>query len=104
MVRLEIRGDIDGTVKAQNAEFFSADITAQKTGIFRLMLSLSATKVVDVTFDSGSNWTALNDGTSLTTDQLYAFDVMVKVGDTFNMRIPTASGATVDVGRVFFLE
>ncbi len=91
-------------VKAQNAEWFATDLSpvviAPKVAKFRIIVSCSAAVVVDVTLDSGSNWTALNSGKVVGIDQLFTFDVPVRNGDTFNMRTPTAGGCTVDICRV----
>lgn len=91
-------------VKAANAEWFAADLTANiETDIaivFEIQVSVSVAVVVEVTFDSGSNWTALNNGTAIGADKLHTFDVKLRSTDTFNMRTPTAGGATVDVCTV----
>jgi len=97
----DLIGINDGATEAQNAEWFATDLAPTVTGLFRLEISVSAAVVVEVTFDSGSNFTALNKNVALGVDQLFVFDVFVKIGDTFNMRIPTSGGATVDVGRVY---
>lgn len=101
MIDYDLIDDIDGITKAQNAKFFTTDLVPIHTGIFTIQLSLSASVIIEVTFDSGSNWTALNSNVALGIDQLFIFDVGVKTGDAFNMRIPTAGGAVVDIGRVY---
>ncbi len=90
--------------KAQNAEFFAADllpfVLAQYAAKNKISISVSAAVVIEITLDSGSNWTALNAGVAIGVDQLFTFDVAIRNGDTFNMRTPTGGGATVDICRV----
>jgi len=100
-VDYDLIGIDDGATEAQNAEWFASDLVPTLNTIFRIEISVSAAVVVEITLDSGSNFTALNTNTALGADQLFVFDVFVKIGDTFNMRIPTAGGATVDIGRVY---
>ena len=101
MADFDLIGTDDGATEAQNAEWFTTDLAPTLNGIFRLEVSVSAAVVIEVTFDSGSNFTALNSNNSIGADQLFVFDIYVRVGDTFNIRIPTAGGATVDIGRVY---
>jgi len=90
--------------KTQNTEWFATDLSpvvlAPKTAKFRITVSCSATVIVEITLDSGSNWTALNSGTAIGADEIFLFDVPVRNGDTFNMRTPTAGGCTVDICRI----
>ena len=93
--------------KAQNAEFFAADITPDIepdiTVGFLISFSFSAAVTLEQTIDSGSNWSKVHDvnGTSsFNADETYAAIVFVRSVDTFNLRIPTAGGATVDICRV----
>ena len=98
---LDLIGIDDGVTEAQNAEWFATDLLPTMNGVFRLEISVSAAVVIEITFDSGTNFTALNSNVALGADQLNIFDVCIRVGDTFNIRIPTAGGATVDIGRVY---
>ncbi len=100
----DLIGIDDGATEAQNAEWFATDLLPSNNGFFTLEISVSAAVVIEVTFDSGTNFTALNSGVALGVDQLFLFDVYVRVGDTFNIRIPTAGGATVDIGRVYLVN
>ena len=97
----DLIGIDDGETEAQNAEWFSSDLLPTLNGIFRLEVSVSAAVVVEITFDSGSNYTALNSNNAIAADQLHVFDIYVRTGDTFNIRIPTGGGAVVDIGRVY---
>jgi len=90
--------------KAQNAEFFGTDLTANiESDIsvgFLITFSFSAAVTLQWTKDSGSNWSVVHDvnGTSsFNADETYTAIVFVRSTDTFNLRIPTAGGATVDI-------
>ena len=94
---------IDGTSKTSGTECFTADLVPVANGIYRIEVSGSLAHVLEVSFDSGSNWTKLNNGTTLVADQLYIFDVMVKAGDAFQMR--QATGTVVfDILRIFRVD
>ena len=101
MADFDLLGIDDGETESQNTEWFATDLAPTLNGIFRLEVSVSAAVVIEVTFDSGSNFIALNSNNTIGADQLFVFDIYVRVGDTFNIRIPTAGGATVDIGRVY---
>ncbi|KKM18058.1 hypothetical protein LCGC14_1669550 [marine sediment metagenome] len=101
MTDFDLLGIDDGETEAQNAEWFASDLLPVKIGVMRLEISVSAAVVIEVTFDSGSNWMSLNGNVALVADSVYIFDIFVKLGDTVNIRIPTASGAVVDIGRVY---
>ena len=96
-------GDTSGA-KAQNAEWFSSDITRtggpQFSSKYRVSLAIDAEKTVEITLNSGTNWIKLNGGTALTANCAYIFDIPVRASDTFNVRIPDSSGATVVYCRV----
>lgn len=97
----DLIASIDGTSKTTGTECFTADLkSTESVGIFRIQVSGSLAHVLEVTFDSGSNWTKLNSGVNLVADQLYIFDVIVHKPDTFNMR--QATGTVVfDILRVY---
>ena len=101
MTDFDLLGNDDGVTEAQNTEWFAADITPTGIGLFRFEVSVSAAVVIEVTLDSGANWTALNGNVALVADSLYTFDIFVQADDDFNIRIPTAGGAVVDIGRVY---
>ena len=101
---LDIIASIDGASKTSGTECFDADLkTTESTGIFRIMVSGSLDHVLEVTFDSGSNWTALNSGANVVVDQIYIFDVIVQKKDTFNMRQSTGT-VVFDILRVYQVE
>jgi len=99
----ELVTNIDGVSKTSGTECFSADLSPVANGTYRIEVSGSLAHVLEVTFDSGGNWTKLNSGTLLVADQLYIFDVMIKTGDTFNMR--QATGTVVfDILRIYRVD
>jgi len=92
-------GDATG-VKTQNEEWFATDLVPTKNSKFRTTISLNVSVKIQVTLDSGTTWVTLNSDVALTANSLYVFDVAVRVKDNFNMRIPTAGGATVELCRI----
>ena len=102
---VKIIGEATGA-KAQNVEWFSADLQEQQVSEqfgaskFRLTIGINSEVKVQVTLDSGSNWLYLNGGNALVADSIYMFDVGVRDGDNFNMRTDDASGTTVKLCRV----
>jgi hypothetical protein len=101
------RGSTSGS-KAQNAEWFASDLSPQVatpyTGTFFLSFSVDSTVGIDYTLDSGTTWVKLQDdqgSASFTADEAHnGIPIMLRDGDTFNMRIPTAGGADVHFCRV----
>jgi len=95
------------TTKAQNAEWFAADLapgvdTAYGSLLF-ISFSVDAAVGVEVTLDSGTTWVALSDkigGIIFAADQSYLVPQFVRSGDTVNFRIPTAGGADINFCRV----
>ena len=101
MTQFDLLTNNDGVTEAQNAEWFAADIKPVHTGLMRIEISVSLAVVVEITFDSGSNFTALNSNVALGVDQVFVFDVFVNTGDLINFRIPTAGGAITDIARMY---
>ena len=92
-------------VKAQNAEWFAADIATGTdqtlySSKYRVFVAINAEKTVQCTVDSGTTWFTLNSANALEANGAYVFDIPTRSGDTFNMRIPDSGGATVLVCRV----
>lgn len=91
--------------KAQNAEWGATDYTGLADSgqveacVLQLAVSVTAA-VVEVTFDSGTTWSAINSGTALAVGNLYQFPVYITNGDTFNIRATNASGTTVDTAKL----
>ena len=97
------RATITG-VKAANAEWlaedYAPDVQVGKAVDLICQFSLSADVVVEVTLNSGTDWTKLNSGVALGVDQLKQFDVFATNGDLVNFRTATVGGTTVDIGYV----
>ncbi len=99
----ELVTNIDGTSKTSGTQCFTADLLPVANGTYRIEVSGSLAHVLEVTFDSGTNWTKLNNGAQLVADQLYVFDVMIKTGDTFNMRQSTGT-VVFDILRIYRVD
>jgi len=101
MANLVSKDNASGS-KTATTEWFASDLLmSENLGFFRITLSISASAIIEVTLDSGSNWTALNSGIALVADQIYTFEVPVRNGDTINFRTPSgATTTTVDIGRI----
>ena len=84
--------------KSQNEEWFTMDISPRQSGTMHIQYSLTASKSIQITFDSGANWVDL-DKTSK--DELVRKEIICKSGDQINMRITTGSGGTVQICRCF---
>lgn len=92
--------------KTQNTEWLAADIVpdvdAGKATNLRVTMAFTANApVVEVTYDSGSTWHALNAGVAIPINQLFSFFLPgVDKDDTINFRTPSASGTTLNIFRV----
>lgn len=95
-------GDTSGA-KAQNVEWFSTDITSDDIGKFRFNVSVDTAVVVQITKDGGTTWVNLNRGNNLGVDDESVFSIPIRNGDEFNVRTPTAGGATINYCRVDFI-
>lgn len=98
---LFVKGTETGA-KAQNAEWFSTDISVgvqtNKALSFFVQVSVSVTPaVVEVTLDSGTTWSELNLGVAIPTGKLHTFEVFAKQGDLVNFRATNSSGTTLDI-------
>ncbi len=96
---LFVKGEASGA-KAQNEEWLASDFEpgTRANKALRLILEISLSvqnAIIEVTFDSGVTFSALNSGTALTIGNTFLFDVFVKNGDQFNIRTPTGGGTTV---------
>jgi hypothetical protein len=100
--------DSTSGAKAQNAEWFASDVTPQNdsayTAMFFVSFSIDAAVGVEYTLDSGSSWVTLHDeqgGTTFAADEGYSgLPILLRSGDTFNMRSPTAGGGTLAYCRI----
>ena len=79
--------------KAQNAEWFSSDLTVPKSCTVTVQFSVNLAVLIQYTLDSGSNWFEL---VLLTVaNKQERMDITMMSGDLFNMRTTTIGGATV---------
>jgi len=99
MVEYTEVGNFSG-VKALDAEIFAADLTTQSYSKWIIIWSASTAEALEVTYDSGSNWTDITGQIVATkADALETFTIYVGPNDTFNMREGT-NGGTIDICRV----
>lgn len=89
-------------LKAQNAEWFAADIDpgirSEKLMDLILQISVSVTAaVVEVTMDSGTTWSEINQGVAIPIGKLHTFSIFAKNDDLVNFRATNASGTTLDI-------
>jgi hypothetical protein len=102
---VEVIGEGSGT-KAQNAEWFSSDLSPetlsgdQEASKFRLSIAVSSAVPIECTLNSGTTWVKLNSGNNLVADALYIFDIPTRFGDLFNLRTTDGSGTTIRICRV----
>lgn len=78
----------------QDVDIFTDDLVPTRPSSFRITVAFSAEVTLYITGLSATRL-ALNDGTALDADELYAFDVPVRNGDLINFQI--SAGATVRV-------
>ena len=97
--------DIDSLVRTANQEWFATDLSpfidAPYTSVYIITFSLSADSEVQVSHNSGTDWTNIrtqSDSVTFVTDNLYTVPVPVRNGDDFNMRAVAA--VTIDIARI----
>jgi len=92
--------------KTQNTEFFGTDIVSTiedgKATKYRLTMAFTVTPpVIEVTYDSGSNWIPINSGGAIPIGQLFQIDIPgIDNTDLINFRTPTTGGTTITIFRV----
>lgn len=92
--------------KLINAEFLAADIVpdvdVEKATTLRVTMAFTVTApIVEVTYNSGTDWIALNGGAPIPISQLFAFDLPgLDKDDLVNFRTPTTGGTTLKIFRV----
>lgn len=93
------KGEESGA-KAQNAEFFAADllptVTADYASKFKLGIVATAGDAIEVTWDGGSTWELLIGAAELTANKHFEKSFSVRNGDEVNFRCPTSGGITLD--------
>lgn len=99
------RADETGA-KTINTEWLAADlipdVDTDKATTFKVTMAFSVTApVVEVTYDSGTTWVALNGGGVIPISQLFSFELPgLNKDDLVNFRTPTTGGTTLDIFRV----
>ena len=92
--------------KAINIEFLASDIVPAvddgKATTLRVTMAFTVTApVIEVTYNSGTDWFQLNSGTAIPIGQLFAFDLTgFDNTDEVNFRTPTTGGTTLKLFRV----
>lgn len=85
-------GDETGA-KAQNVEWFAADIVPEKNGIIHIFISHLGAEDIEFTLDSGATW---NNLTTTVANISERHEIPVTQGDQFNMRITSVAPANLD--------
>lgn len=101
------KGSTSGA-KAQNAEWFAADIVptdnvndnARQFRVTVNVAELDAGTDNEFTIDSGANWYPLANLVLLTLNRHHQFVISIREGDLFNMRNTSVGGLTVNYCRV----
>ena len=88
-------------VKAEDAEYFAADITVpeQLRGERITVYCIQTAVELEYTLDSGSTWHDIK-GAALAADTPETFVIYINGTDTLNFRCPNAAGSTVDLLQV----
>ena len=104
MAGIHPRGATSGA-KALDAEWFAADLAPAVLALygskFRIDLAVSdSTQNLEYTIDSGTTWVILHEAADYVNEKSIIKDVVVRNGDTFNMRTKVVAGTTVRHCRV----
>ena len=96
----KLRGDIpNGTVFAQNAEFFAQDLDTSAADPYAVTLEIlgafTANRALEMSLDSGANWIELGSKSTV-----FEVEVLIKAGELINFRTPDAAGVTIEYFRV----
>lgn len=92
--------------KAQNAEFFSSDLLPQSTDTthatkFKITIAVAeAAKTLEVSVDSGTTWSKLNNAVALVQLAVQTIEMAIRPGDLFQLRCPEVGGCTLNLCRV----
>ena len=97
-VKLRLIDSILSTSKGIDVEWLTEDISVEIDDDRVVELTMEVTVdtelILEVSFDSGANWTQLNSAVAVPIDELFTLTVIAKNGDLINFRSGTAS--TVD--------
>lgn len=88
-------------VKAEDIEYFAADITIaeQQRGEAITVYVIQTNVELEYTLDSGTTWFDIK-GAALTADTPEIFEIFMNGTDQLNFRCPNAAGATVAILQV----
>tara|TARA_Y100000310_G_scaffold339157_1_gene430969 strand:+ start:1585 stop:1950 length:366 start_codon:yes stop_codon:yes gene_type:complete len=94
-VRLKEKATAKESSKAINTDWFASNISPTNAPAnHRIYIRLATSSVVNVLMDDGTNTNlkmTLNDGNALGADELYAFDVILPAGYSYNLQHETAT-------------
>ena len=94
--------------KAQDEEWLSEDVDytnensfpTERNVVLRLSFASTLAAVIEITKDSGTTWTKINNGDTVLGEVI--FDIVISKTTQFNIRTPTVGGTTVVDGKVSF--
>jgi len=92
---------VHNTEKNANTDFLTSSISPSKSpSIFRIMVSIdtAARFEADITYSSAEITTYFNQGSDLTANCLYTFDLILSSGDSVNFQVD--DNVTILVFRV----
>lgn len=93
--RLKEKGTIQETSKAVDTDWFAANITPTNAPAnHRIYIRMATTSIVNLQMDDGTNSNIvmnLNDGVALDANDLYAFDVIIPDGYSYNIQHKTGT-------------
>jgi len=80
--------------KAQNVDWITDATPLQEASTLIIQVAISSSVILEVTLD-GTTYDSINEGTALTADTLYRFEIDVDDTMTFNIRTADAAGVTI---------
>tara|TARA_Y100000310_G_scaffold95109_2_gene92960 strand:- start:1150 stop:1515 length:366 start_codon:yes stop_codon:yes gene_type:complete len=93
--RLIEKSTIKETSKAIDTDWFTANISPTNTPAnHRIYIRMATTSIVNIQMDDGTNSNIemiLNDGVALDANDLYAFDIIVPAGYSYNIQHKTGT-------------
>lgn len=103
---MNARGSTTGA-KNQDAKWFTSDLqqaggaSGNSPTLFLATVAVgTASTQIQVTYDGGATWNLLEQGNLLVQNAIYIWTFVIRSGDLFNFKTPTAGGATVNMARV----
>ncbi len=90
-----LKGTLKETSKAVDTDWFTSNIEpTQKQAIHRIYIRLATESVVNIQLDDGTNTDItldLNEGSALSANSLYVFDVHIPAGYSYNLQHKTGT-------------